>query len=900
MAKRCIMFLTAISVLFGIFSFSAGAASAAESGMLRIEAENCTSNSGDFKKVYYDKASGGALMRTAYGSQASQLDYAISAAATDYYDIWILANPKARNVSPLDWKTDSEAAVTNTAAAAVSAYKGESSAHADIKWTKLGKKKITEGNHTISMIVDKGRDLEDHAYYFSLDCIVIVPTTWRWYPTEGSIKTPEKPLYDGMWLEGEDYIQSAGFKIYNHEAASGSAGMTVEKATGIAERYLTYSVNAEKDGEYDIYVLGAPVANYISPLNIKWDSETAKKATGKSLKNVYTAPGGIPVVWYQLGTKSMVKGTGYKLTLSVETERSAAGGGYVQIIDSIVVLPHGKSLSVSSAAAGNTCLASDAASIDKSQIVIDETKPENVLPQIGFSGNSKITYTTEGEAVTAEKNVLYFKPDSANERHGSVTADINYEGYGTISANENYEKSFTLQPYSAKKAIWIEAENYGEKIGEYKPVKTNADLNSAGSFMQLNYVPSADSEIKEHSLKYNFEVSDTDKYEVWVLSTLPTKNYVSSYKVGIDGNTMKQAAEKAGTVSQQITTVKLQGSNVPVAWIRVDCTEIEKGTHTLKILTDAKRISDNKAYLNAVDAIAIVPSTMKWNPDSLSKPEYNGYYMIDSCRYDAKYGAMSEFQFGVPTYGYDKRYSAGLMNLNAAANVNGYSEIFYDFNIDKADEYDIWVMSFNPNVNYLCKYYYSVDNGEKIMNTSGADSYFYTTGYAPFGPSSKLGWCKMATENLECGKHSLGLYVMSPRNGGTWAQSIGTIMIVPKSWNYTPDSTTAETEPLGRPSAPSNGILVKNLDIIGADTERISASANISSYTGNEKDISVFAAIYENNVLKDLKKASGTLKAAGEIELVTEEIEKSADKKYEVKAFVWGNENEPLANFAAK
>ena len=372
---------------------------------IKIEAENYDPDSekGDFKEYASAGASNGTVMLINSGINESTLDYSVDIPKSCNYDVWILSCPTLNYLSPLDWKFDDEEYKRNKTTIESVIYR--SIFGVGMGWTKLGTEKLEEGAHKMSLKVKDKRSSTGNDMFYIADLIVLSPSAWKWAPDASVDSEPTDAGFKGMWIEAEKFSKAEGFAVSQAAGASGGSYVSIINTKEEEDRKLEYEIAAPNNDDYDIYILGAPVAPYISPIKYSFGGGEEKTAKNSEIKRVYTTPTAIPVSWYKLNEEpvAMEKDTEYTLAFSVESERTAAGGGYVNAIDAIVVTPSKTGLALYGGEETDNMLARDITEIDKQQLSeamdIYETDKDFKLPTASFSGYTESKWESKDGAV---------------------------------------------------------------------------------------------------------------------------------------------------------------------------------------------------------------------------------------------------------------------------------------------------------------------------------------------------------------------------------------------------------------------------------------------------------------------------------------------------------------------
>jgi len=155
--------------------------------------------------------------------------------------------------------------------------------------------------------------------------------------------------------------------------------------------------------------------------------------------------------------------------------------------------------------------------------------------------------------------------------------------------------------------LWTEAEAYSSVSGGYHTAEESQA--SGGNYLKLQtYEPGTVA-----TVKYDITVPETDNYEIWSLSTVRNE-YLSDYSWKLNDGAYQSPPAPFGE-SLYIS------AGMPFYWYKLSSTELSQGTHSIQFKTDSHRqaIGDN-LYIQAIDAIAVVPKSWNWQPYGLNKP----------------------------------------------------------------------------------------------------------------------------------------------------------------------------------------------------------------------------------------------------------------------------------------
>ena len=159
-------------------------------------------------------------------------------------------------------------------------------------------------------------------------------------------------------------------------------------------------------------------------------------------------------------------------------------------------------------------------------------------------------------------------------------------------------------------AVWIEAEQEANIKGEYR-ASSGKDY-SDGALLLLD----STNESIPHQADFEININATDTYDIWVLSSVGNQNYVSTFKWNLNGEGYKPCPG-ASVLAFRTSDAR----NVPLYWHKLsEKKALSSGINKLSFLTEKKRTMENDFLYNALDVIAVVPSSWQWVPSGKGKP----------------------------------------------------------------------------------------------------------------------------------------------------------------------------------------------------------------------------------------------------------------------------------------
>ena len=171
--------------------------------------------------------------------------------------------------------------------------------------------------------------------------------------------------------------------------------------------------------------------------------------------------------------------------------------------------------------------------------------------------------------------------------------------------------------------LWLEAEDIltdGVGYGAYTVARVDSGsvMPSGGKIVSL-----CTEEDGTYSVTLPFEITDSDNYDIFMLSTDNWQpSYASPYEWSLNGG-----AYSNGGVQTSYTAVALPFVNLApfgdirggLRWWRLRTQDLEPGVNSLSIRVTGRREQEN-IYCHMIDVLVIVPSSWGWTPDGYSKP----------------------------------------------------------------------------------------------------------------------------------------------------------------------------------------------------------------------------------------------------------------------------------------
>lgn len=129
----------------------------------------------------------------------------------------------------------------------------------------------------------------------------------------------------------------------------------------------------------------------------------------------------------------------------------------------------------------------------------------------------------------------------------------------------------------------------------------------------------------------------------------------------------------------------------------------------------------------------------------------------------------------------------------------------YTFVVTQECEYDIWVVSTRPNIDWVSDFKYSVDGSDAVFTDNSGTKIGYVgvssrSDYNPaglFGTYSGLGnadltWNPITTANFSAGNHTVSILPVQRVTGGGYIWAFDCIVMVPSAYNWKPIEEAAK------------------------------------------------------------------------------------------------------------
>ncbi len=545
--KKLIALLCAMTMLLSLVTI---VAADAEQTYVWFEAENF--KAGNLGTHYYAEASHDASsdVSVAYLNGAKELtdayvEYDFDIAAEGEYDIWMLSiNPEKNWLSSYTYQLDDEIGTETAHAVKSSGNPGLYNSLAN-NWPEWCKlNTVNLTADTHSLKINVFPRSSDGAYIAVIDCFIVVPKDWYWSPVDQYTR-PSVGEASYVMLEAEAYANGN----ISTTSVSGNTLLHVFGNYAANGCYAEYKFNIAADDVYDVWVLGSTPA-------YKWQSDYT-----------YTLDAGAPVYGYYSG-KNIGDYNGGKYTFP-------------------------------------------------QMYYIDGNRGDAGWHKMPTAEIKKGEHTLR----------LDFDPRSSDNAYWVAGVDK----IAIVPSSWNWRPTTTNGlPYNnSNGTLWIEAEHYADKTTSdpagYNFNLTLADNSAAvstftrgyasGSWFMNQYALTGTQEFTTApDLTYKLKPQKSGNYDIYIISYRGTATHVSPLKYSIDGSDFAAIVSAPGfatsAAAAKVTTIYTWGraamqdlhmNKIPNVNLTSD------KVHTLTLRSDEAR-SNNDMYVNAVDAMAIVPA----------------------------------------------------------------------------------------------------------------------------------------------------------------------------------------------------------------------------------------------------------------------------------------------------
>ena len=257
-----------------------------------------------FSVTTREEASGGKLIGAGKQDTSDDeylVDFTFDVKKAQSYDVWVLApnypDSSHYHFSKYETSLDGETYKTYDDGSVYNGYDvldypvlysqyNQVGANLDIRWTKVNAgEMLTAGRHKFAVKFNRRRLPGDNYIIGFLDCVAVVPSNMNWVPD--SVNKPVDRENGYAWIEAENSDTAKRFGIDTDINASGRGYLWEDKSSLRENEKLNYNFKLAKDGNYDIYFLGAQVdVSYLSQLYYDFDSSAETLVDENDSKHV--------------------------------------------------------------------------------------------------------------------------------------------------------------------------------------------------------------------------------------------------------------------------------------------------------------------------------------------------------------------------------------------------------------------------------------------------------------------------------------------------------------------------------------------------------------------------------------------------------------------------------------
>ncbi len=311
-----------------------------------------------------------------------------------------------------------------------------------------------------------------------------------------------------------------------------------------------------------------------------------------------------------------------------------------------------------------------------------------------------------------------------------------------------------------------------ESANEYIYVNGNAASSVTGfnaGDPEVGIISSADGE--QPTAVYNINLQNSGEYDIWI-------DGVSNYSLFVKFNwgisyQLDSGKEHVNRATSVKATDGYMGA-VETGWMKIGTESISAGEHSL---TFKAVVCGSNQYVAAIKHLAVVPRDWGWTPNISDTPQRVEASNNDIIWIEAETVASANIDF-------DEKASQ-----QTVVSIAGGTDTFkgdYDVNIDKAGEYEVYVLGTPFDADYLSSYKFGIDTEEDNLQTvssaSGALTYMGNWQYAfqHGGAAIPFYWQKLTSQELSEGKHTLSFKCDTERAAGGIYFGLDLIAVVPK------------------------------------------------------------------------------------------------------------------------
>lgn len=481
------------------------------------------------------------------GADTTFVEYDFNVDVAGNYDFWMLALPVDKAwLSTYTYEIDGSSAKAVAASGLPGIY--NSLANNWTTWTKLGTEDLTADEHTLHLNV-LGRS-SDSKPLTVIDCFAVVPSDWGWTPSDQYTK-PVKTKSNYIWLEAESYASSTKVGGTTMTGNDGNDhGMIFYWAGAVGDGTATYNISVPETDAFDVWVLATrPDLDWMSDYTYSIDN-------GEEISSIYS---------FRHTNGSLGKGTIYgnanSYVYSLANHSSKAPFMWVRMPSTVI-------------------------------------EKGNHTFTLKFPGRA-----SDGKVVGGVDKVV-----------------LAPTGWGWTPS------TYDAKPVDYNNGFWIEAEHFYKNSGDsnkFSMIRADgADItvsgtvfsNSAasGSFFMNQYALSGTITFENEApeLTYKFKPSTTGNYDIYIIS-YKNQNHVSPLKYSLDNSEFSSITDATGYEASSVAITKVytysRGGEQGLYVNKIPVTLSADNVHTLVLRSDEARPMGGM-YLNAVDAIAVVPS----------------------------------------------------------------------------------------------------------------------------------------------------------------------------------------------------------------------------------------------------------------------------------------------------
>lgn len=326
---------------------------------------------------------------------------------------------------------------------------------------------------------------------------------------------------------------------------------------------------------------------------------------------------------------------------------------------------------------------------------------------------------------------------------------------------------------------WLEAED-AECSANYHNISNSS---ASGEHYMVVYETTSG----EYTVDFTFLNNKEDKYDIWFLSGRGASRKLTKFKWSINDSERKTASYAA---ADEVYSDIYDENTCEFYWNKIaEKQNLSEGETSIKfVVADRSEVnneSGEKAWFNYIDAAVVVPSSWKWEPDNLTKPEEPEKVPADFVWIELE-DPDAKGEYLTTSHSYSAASEGEILYANGVKPPEGAEEdLSYSFEIDKENEYDIWYLGIQTNVAHLSGLKWGIDTVPTRSNgveQAAPTSYNITV----LGSSFPMYWQKMSKEALAVGEHTLNLRYIPRSLGSSFVVAADSVMIVPSELEWIP------------------------------------------------------------------------------------------------------------------